>query len=296
MSVSMARTSKRSTNTSTRNARSAIEERTRAGAPPAISMPNVSPADSARSVRNCRSVSSPALRPPEPSTRVSSAPESQKSRSCEGSMITHASHTLPSSHSRCRMVRARSEAGSKRELSSPSARSMMSSSRRGSRGMRMGKSSSRVRNCFAASSSASSTRSRICRSKCTLQTNTDGGVSTTGRLSFGADGGHGVRHEGTKTTEDARRNPAAIGINALVGRGGRTGASVASPANGRRVVSRVTGGSRAPWYSCGCSRSPGDSRYGPRKARRDRPCRAVTAASSCVFVRFVPSCRTPLPP
>ena len=64
-SASMARTSKRFTNTSTRNARSAIEERTRVGAPPAISMPNVSPADSERSVRNCRSVSSPALRPPE---------------------------------------------------------------------------------------------------------------------------------------------------------------------------------------------------------------------------------------
>ena len=185
--------------------RSAIEERTRAGAAPAISMPNVSPADSERSVRNWRSVSSPALRPPEASTRVSSAPESQKSRSCEGSMITHASQTLPSSHSRCRMVRARSEDGSKRELSSPSARSTMSSSLIGSRGMRMGKSSSRVRNCFAASSSASSTRSRICRSKCTLQTSTEGGVSTTAWLSRRGRS-HGFNTKQRRRTEDERRN------------------------------------------------------------------------------------------
>ena len=125
---SMARTSNRFTNTSTRNSRSAIEDRTRVGAPPAISMPKVSPADSDRSVRNCRSVASPALRPPEASTRVSSPPESQKSLSWEGSMMTHASHTLPSSHSRCRIVRARSVEGSKRRLSSPSARSITSSS------------------------------------------------------------------------------------------------------------------------------------------------------------------------
>ena len=54
--LSMALTSKRFTNTSTRNSLSAIEDLTRDGAPPAISMPNVSPADSERSVRNCRSV------------------------------------------------------------------------------------------------------------------------------------------------------------------------------------------------------------------------------------------------